>query len=316
MSGDEDTGETPLSRRTVLLLLGGTVALGTVVSTDDEKAPDFSGEESELQYIAGIIDSTDLRNPLNNSMLRSSIDTALKSVNSSLTDKGIDPTGKTVSSTSSVGADNIKQALRYYQELQQTLAEAGSLSEKVESREIASMYTEYFDGKSKQETHLPDIDSSLSRFSKTVSTRTFSDIPTSTQQLLPDQSRVNSQLNQQRAVYKKHADMQGRFPSVISSINSGIDDFEHSSFDSAARSFQQAKNKASVQVSDSLKDYKVTSYSLSLGDYSNIFRLYRRAAGNMAAGCAEGLNRKERNQKIDLGIRKQFKARSLFADRD
>jgi hypothetical protein len=34
----------------------------------------------------------------------------------------------------------------------------------------------------------------------------------------------------------------------------------------------------------------------------------------MAAACAEGMSREERNQKIDLGIKKQFKARDIFAD--
>jgi hypothetical protein len=34
----------------------------------------------------------------------------------------------------------------------------------------------------------------------------------------------------------------------------------------------------------------------------------------MAAACAEGMSREDRNQKIDLGIRKQFKARNVFVD--
>lgn len=314
MSGDKDTDETPLSRRHLLLLLGGTVTLGTLASTGDEEPPDFSSEESELRNLAQTIDSTDLRDPQNNSMLQSSIATTLESINSSLSEKEIDPTGKTPSSAPSVGAGNINQALEYYQELQQTLDEGESLGEKVESREIATLNGEYFNGKSNQERHLPDIESSISKFSKTVTTHIPGEQPTSTQKLLPDHDRVSSRLSQQRAVYKKHADMQELFLKVIFSLNSGIDAFEHSSFDSAGRSFQQAKNKASVQISGSLKDYRVTSYSLSLGDYSKIFRLYRRAAGNMTAACAEGMSREERNQKIDLGIRKQFKARTIFAD--
>jgi len=314
MSGDEDTDEILLSRRNLFRLLGGTIVLGTLVSTIDEEPPDFSSEESELQNLAQTIDSTDLRDPQKNSMLQSSIATTIESVNSSLSEKEIDPTGKTPSSTPSVGAGNINQALDYYQELQQTLDEGESLSGKIESREIATLNGEYFNGQSNQERHLPNVESSISKFSKTVATHTPSEQPPSTQKLLPDRDRVSSRLSRQRTVYKKHADMQELFLKVIFSLNSGIDAFEHSSFDSAGRSFQRANNKASVQIDDSLKDYRVTSYSLTLGNYSQIFKLYRQAAGNMAAACAEGMSREERNQEIDLGIKKQFKARDIFAD--
>ncbi|WP_152423001.1 hypothetical protein [Haloarcula argentinensis] len=313
MSGDEDTDEIPLYRRNFFRLLGGTIVLGTLVSMVDEEPPDFSSEVSELQNLAQTIDSTDLRDPQNNSMLQSSIATTIESVNSSLSEKEIEPTGKTPSSTPAVGASNINQALEYYQELQQTLDEGESLSGKIESREINTLNSEYFNGQSNQDRNLPNVESSISKFSKTVATHTRSEWPPSTQKLLPDLDRVSSRLNRQRAIYKKHADMQERFLKVILSLNSGIDAFERSSFDSAGRNFQRANNKASVQISDSLKDYKVTSYSLSLGNYSQIFRLYRQAASNMAAACAEGMSREERNQKIDLGIKKQFKARDIFA---
>jgi hypothetical protein len=314
MSGDKDTDEIPLYRRNFFRLLSGTIILGTLVSTIDEEPPDFSSEESELQNLAQTIDSTDLRDPQNNSMLQSSIATTIESANSTLSEKGIEPTGKTSSSTPSVGAGNINQALEYYQELQQTLDEGESLGGKVESREIATLNGEYFNGQSNQERNLSDIESSISKFNKAVATHTPSEQPPSTQKLLPDRDRVSSRLSQQRAVYKKHADMQELFLKVIFSLNSGIDAFEHSSFDSAGRRFQRAKNKASVQINDSLKDYRVTSYSLTLGNYSQIFKLYRQAAGNMAAACAEGMSREDRNQKIDLGIRKQFKARNVFVD--
>lgn len=315
MSADEDTEETPLRRRTALVLLfGGAVGLGTLASTDDENSPDLSSEESALRELADIIDSTDLRNPEKNSVIRLSITETLESVNTSLSEKGIDPSGKTPSSTPSIGTGNINQALQYYQDLQQTLVEGESLSEKVETRESASLNTKYLESGSDQTKRLPDVGSVFSKFSSTVDARTATDVPPTTQRLLPNRDAVNSELRQQRTVYEAHIDMQELFLKVISSIHSGVNAFEHSSFESAGHTFEKAKKEASVQISGDLKEYKLTAHSMSLGEYSKIFGLYQRAAGNMTAACAEGLSREARNQKIDRGISKQFKARSVFAD--
>ncbi|NLV10250.1 hypothetical protein GOC74_09945 [Halomicrobium mukohataei] len=319
MSSDEDTEATPLYRRPFLWLFGGIVGLGVIASSSDEDGPDFSSEETDLKELAATIESTDLRAPQNNLVIWSSIDQTLQSVTSSLSEKGVDPDGmpqtRSSTSTPSTGINDIYRALRYYRELRQDLTEADSLRESVEERESITFHTEPLGDGSDPEVRLQNIGSEITAFADTLDGRSPESVPSTTRSLLPNRETVNNQLSQQKAVYERHARLQEQFLSVTSSINSGVDDFEHSSYNSATQAFREARSATTVQVSSSLRSYSLASSTLSLGDYGEIFGLYQSAVDSMIAACTEGMSRAERNEEIDRGLERQFEARSLFADR-
>lgn len=319
MSSDEDTEATPLDRRSVLWLVGGIVAaLGVTASLSEEDRPSFSSDKTDLQELAGTIDSTDLRDPQNNLVILSSIDQTLQSVTSSLSEKGVDPDGTPQTQPSTLtpsdGINDIYRALSYYQGLQQDLIEADSLRARVEERESITLHTEPLGNGTDPGVRLQNINSEITAFADTINDRSPESVPSTTRSLLPNRETVNNQLTQQKAVYESHTNLQEQFISVISSIHSGVDDFEHSSYSSATQAFREARNVTTVQVNSSLRSCSMAPSTLSLGDYDKIFGLYQRAVDTMIAACADGMSGAERNEAIDRGLERQLEARSVFAD--